>query len=101
MTRYLPPSENTWTPMTLAIALLTAISFGQAGGVFCVGYTLSIVLSVCCALYVVETFGLVLCMLGVGLLAGVGGALYWVVSRQRSKDFLRLLEENEEQVLTI
>lgn len=99
--KYLPAIENTWTPLTLMISLLTAFTLAQIGGVFCVAYCISIMLSLGYLVYAVETFGfLPVLVIGGFALAFILMLYFTAQRRRREANTLRLLEELETIPLT-
>jgi hypothetical protein len=93
--RYLLSADTTWTPLTLALSLLTAVSFGQIGGFLCTAFCVSLLLGGIYIAYAVKMFG-VLSVIGAALLVGIGWALYLSIKRRRRIAYThRLLEEIE------
>jgi hypothetical protein len=93
--RYLLSADTTWTLLTLALSLLTAVSFGQIGGFVCTAFCLSLLLGSIYITYAVKMFG-VFPVLIAALLAGIGWAIYMSIQRRRRIAYTQcLLEEIE------
>lgn len=101
LANYLPAFENTWTPLTLALSLLTAIAAAQIGSVFVLGYVLSVMLILSFIAYAAKTFGPVI-VIAVLVISSVAiWAVCTLAKKKRRQAYTRrLLTEMEGISLT-